>query len=269
MYVLIETWHQQAALIGQQIKSCWTMACLLFKSYCALCPNVYSFLVSYKVSLSSRWCLTQCWFWTLDDVWILKLLVDICSFHVYVYNFKSINTLPEFKPVKHYICKYIFQKLSFWFESFPEVFKYWMWNADNLRQLHKLSGVIITGFRWVYNLHSYVILSSQRSLPLSLKFRGNPISKYQWLNVFWRTSSLTLSRKHGIFTPLSCLSAASTSQISQNRHGAHRRRRAATSRPERVWPEGVIPYVISGNFSGMEQFLKMKIAATLWFKFTL
>ncbi|CAG01622.1 unnamed protein product, partial [Tetraodon nigroviridis] len=33
--------------------------------------------------------------------------------------------------------------------------------------------------------------------------------------------------------------------------GSHRRKRAATSRPERVWPEGVIPYVISGNFSGM------------------
>lgn len=29
-----------------------------------------------------------------------------------------------------------------------------------------------------------------------------------------------------------------------------RSRRAATSRPERVWPDGVIPYVISGNFSG-------------------
>lgn len=29
-----------------------------------------------------------------------------------------------------------------------------------------------------------------------------------------------------------------------------RHRRAATSRPERVWPDGVIPYVISGNFSG-------------------
>lgn len=32
--------------------------------------------------------------------------------------------------------------------------------------------------------------------------------------------------------------------------GSRRRKRAATSRPERVWPEGVIPYVISGNFSG-------------------
>lgn len=29
-----------------------------------------------------------------------------------------------------------------------------------------------------------------------------------------------------------------------------RRRRAATSRRERMWPDGVIPYVISGNFTG-------------------
>lgn len=36
---------------------------------------------------------------------------------------------------------------------------------------------------------------------------------------------------------------------SRGRHRA-RSRRAATSRPERVWPDGVIPYVISGNFSG-------------------
>lgn len=35
--------------------------------------------------------------------------------------------------------------------------------------------------------------------------------------------------------------------------GSRRRKRAATSRPERVWPEGVIPYVISGNFSGKNQ----------------
>lgn len=29
-----------------------------------------------------------------------------------------------------------------------------------------------------------------------------------------------------------------------------RSRRAATSRPERVWPDGVIPFVIGGNFTG-------------------
>ncbi|XP_059213752.1 bone morphogenetic protein 1-like isoform X2 [Centropristis striata] len=33
----------------------------------------------------------------------------------------------------------------------------------------------------------------------------------------------------------------------------HRRRRAATSRPERVWPDGIIPYVISGNFTGSQR----------------
>ncbi|XP_076019983.1 bone morphogenetic protein 1-like isoform X2 [Genypterus blacodes] len=32
-----------------------------------------------------------------------------------------------------------------------------------------------------------------------------------------------------------------------------RRRRATTSRPERVWPDGVIPYLISGNFSGSQR----------------
>ncbi|KAM3874302.1 bone morphogenetic protein 1-like [Diretmus argenteus] len=32
-----------------------------------------------------------------------------------------------------------------------------------------------------------------------------------------------------------------------------RRRRAATFRPERVWPDGVIPYVISGNFTGSQR----------------
>uniref|UniRef100_A0A7N8WU55 Metalloendopeptidase n=1 Tax=Mastacembelus armatus TaxID=205130 RepID=A0A7N8WU55_9TELE len=40
---------------------------------------------------------------------------------------------------------------------------------------------------------------------------------------------------------------------SQNRQLSRRRKRAATSRPERVWPEGVIPYVISGNFSGSQR----------------
>ncbi|KAG9354733.1 hypothetical protein JZ751_001446 [Albula glossodonta] len=50
-------------------------------------------------------------------------------------------------------------------------------------------------------------------------------------------------------------SANETGQSSmvQNRQGLRRRKRAATSRPERVWPEGVIPYVISGNFSGSQR----------------
>uniref|UniRef100_A0A669F2C2 Metalloendopeptidase n=1 Tax=Oreochromis niloticus TaxID=8128 RepID=A0A669F2C2_ORENI len=44
-----------------------------------------------------------------------------------------------------------------------------------------------------------------------------------------------------------------TGSNSQNRQGARRRKRAATSRPERIWPDGVIPYVISGNFSGSQR----------------
>ncbi|XP_029370992.1 bone morphogenetic protein 1-like isoform X2 [Echeneis naucrates] len=38
-----------------------------------------------------------------------------------------------------------------------------------------------------------------------------------------------------------------------DKQSLHRLRRAATSRPERVWPDGIIPYVISGNFSGSQR----------------
>ncbi|XP_032144356.1 bone morphogenetic protein 1 isoform X4 [Sapajus apella] len=34
---------------------------------------------------------------------------------------------------------------------------------------------------------------------------------------------------------------------------SRRSRRAATSRPERVWPDGVIPFVIGGNFTGSQR----------------
>ncbi|XP_036972907.1 bone morphogenetic protein 1-like isoform X3 [Acanthopagrus latus] len=38
-----------------------------------------------------------------------------------------------------------------------------------------------------------------------------------------------------------------------DRQTLRRWRRAATSRPERVWPDGIIPYVISGNFTGSQR----------------
>ncbi|XP_034566354.1 bone morphogenetic protein 1-like isoform X2 [Notolabrus celidotus] len=44
-----------------------------------------------------------------------------------------------------------------------------------------------------------------------------------------------------------------SSQRVADRRSLRRLRRAATSRPERVWPEGIIPYVISGNFSGSQR----------------
>ncbi|KAL7981378.1 hypothetical protein Chor_002274 [Crotalus horridus] len=46
-----------------------------------------------------------------------------------------------------------------------------------------------------------------------------------------------------------------------------RSRRAATSRPERIWPDGVIPYVISGNFSGIQRAI-FRQAMRHWEKYT-
>ncbi|XP_056099916.1 bone morphogenetic protein 1b isoform X4 [Rhinichthys klamathensis goyatoka] len=46
-----------------------------------------------------------------------------------------------------------------------------------------------------------------------------------------------------------------------------RKRRAATARPERVWPDGIIPYIISGNFSGSQRAI-FKQAMRHWEKHT-
>uniref|UniRef100_A0A8C1IE97 Metalloendopeptidase n=1 Tax=Cyprinus carpio TaxID=7962 RepID=A0A8C1IE97_CYPCA len=46
-----------------------------------------------------------------------------------------------------------------------------------------------------------------------------------------------------------------------------RRRRAATARPERVWPDGIIPYIISSNFSGSQRAI-FKQAMRHWEKHT-
>eukprot|EP00064_Thunnus_orientalis_P008995 superscaffoldBa00001110_g9018 len=46
------------------------------------------------------------------------------------------------------------------------------------------------------------------------------------------------------------------SKRAADRHTLHRWRRAATSRPERVWPDGIIPYMISGNFSGCQTLIQ-------------
>uniref|UniRef100_A0A8C2GGB7 Metalloendopeptidase n=1 Tax=Cyprinus carpio TaxID=7962 RepID=A0A8C2GGB7_CYPCA len=44
-------------------------------------------------------------------------------------------------------------------------------------------------------------------------------------------------------------------------------RRAATARPERVWPDGIIPYIISSNFSGSQRAI-FKQAMRHWEKHT-
>ncbi|XP_042200474.1 bone morphogenetic protein 1-like isoform X2 [Callorhinchus milii] len=48
-------------------------------------------------------------------------------------------------------------------------------------------------------------------------------------------------------------SGQSTAGVALKGGGRSRNRRASTSRPERVWPEGVIPYVIGGNFTGAQR----------------
>eukprot|EP00062_Callorhinchus_milii_P025872 gi/632987335/ref/XP_007910735.1/ PREDICTED: bone morphogenetic protein 1-like [Callorhinchus milii] len=53
----------------------------------------------------------------------------------------------------------------------------------------------------------------------------------------------------------------------RTRTPAPRGRRAATSRPERVWPGGVIPYVIGGNFTGTQRAI-FKQAMRHWEKHT-
>ena len=58
----------------------------------------------------------------------------------------------------------------------------------------------------------------------------------------------------------SSIAESSEGGMDAGRQGVRRRKRAATSRPERVWPDGVIPYVISGNFSGE---FRVKLAVKL------
>ncbi|KAM9793845.1 bone morphogenetic protein 1-like isoform 3-T3 [Syngnathus typhle] len=48
-------------------------------------------------------------------------------------------------------------------------------------------------------------------------------------------------------------SAASVKRSYRQHNNRRRRRRAATSRSERIWPDGIIPYVISGNFTGSQR----------------
>ncbi|XP_066549187.1 tolloid-like protein 2 isoform X1 [Amia ocellicauda] len=52
-----------------------------------------------------------------------------------------------------------------------------------------------------------------------------------------------------------------------NNEALSRTRRAATSRQERIWPGGVIPYVIGGNFTGTQRAI-FKQAMRHWEKFT-
>uniref|UniRef100_A0A672RLF0 Metalloendopeptidase n=1 Tax=Sinocyclocheilus grahami TaxID=75366 RepID=A0A672RLF0_SINGR len=70
-----------------------------------------------------------------------------------------------------------------------------------------------------------------------------------------KCACLSRKKKHAVLKMLKPIriSGSLSNETNTNNTASHRRKRAATSRPERVWPEGVIPYVISGNFSGSQR----------------
>ncbi|KAG8435188.1 hypothetical protein GDO86_013215 [Hymenochirus boettgeri] len=61
--------------------------------------------------------------------------------------------------------------------------------------------------------------------------------------------------------------SSETNRTWQTHQFNERVRRAATSRAERIWPEGVIPYVIGGNFTGTQRAI-FKQAMRHWEKHT-
>uniref|UniRef100_A0A8C3RUI7 Peptidase M12A domain-containing protein n=1 Tax=Chelydra serpentina TaxID=8475 RepID=A0A8C3RUI7_CHESE len=77
----------------------------------------------------------------------------------------------------------------------------------------------------------------------------------QLVDLKHRTTEKTAANTSGIRTNSTSLKSRRPQKKRQWRQGQERsrRRRAATSRHERVWPDGVIPYVISGNFSGSQR----------------
>ncbi|XP_059958484.1 bone morphogenetic protein 1 isoform X1 [Mesoplodon densirostris] len=70
-----------------------------------------------------------------------------------------------------------------------------------------------------------------------------------------RATSRSSINAAGNSSTLNCQSTSGQPQ--RKSHGRwrsrSRSRRAATSRPERVWPDGVIPFVIGGNFTGSQR----------------
>uniref|UniRef100_A0A8C9DGP2 Metalloendopeptidase n=1 Tax=Prolemur simus TaxID=1328070 RepID=A0A8C9DGP2_PROSS len=70
-----------------------------------------------------------------------------------------------------------------------------------------------------------------------------------------RSARRSPSKAAGNSSSLSCLGASGqpARETCGRWRGRSRSRRAATSRPERVWPDGVIPFVIGGNFTGSQR----------------
>ncbi|XP_069800553.1 bone morphogenetic protein 1 [Dendropsophus ebraccatus] len=72
------------------------------------------------------------------------------------------------------------------------------------------------------------------------------------LKVNLRVSSRNRTRS-SVSTPARNSSSSRTGRRARTDRRVSRGRRAATSRPERVWPHGIIPFVVNGNFTGSQK----------------
>ncbi|XP_044134960.1 bone morphogenetic protein 1 [Bufo gargarizans] len=72
------------------------------------------------------------------------------------------------------------------------------------------------------------------------------------LKVDLRVSSRNRTRS-SVSPPARNSSASRTGRRARTDRRVSRGRRAATSRPERVWPHGIIPFVVNGNFTGSQK----------------
>ncbi|XP_075714976.1 bone morphogenetic protein 1 [Rhinoderma darwinii] len=72
------------------------------------------------------------------------------------------------------------------------------------------------------------------------------------LRIDLRVSSRNRTRS-SVFTPPRNSSSPRTGRRARTDRRVSRGRRAATSRPERIWPHGIIPFVVNGNFTGSQK----------------
>ncbi|KAG8574151.1 hypothetical protein GDO81_009072 [Engystomops pustulosus] len=73
------------------------------------------------------------------------------------------------------------------------------------------------------------------------------------LKVNLRVSSRNRTRSSSVPPPARNSSTSRTGRRARTDRRVSRGRRAATSRPERVWPHGIIPFVVNGNFTGSQK----------------
>lgn len=73
-----------------------------------------------------------------------------------------------------------------------------------------------------------------------------------YLKVDLRMSSRNRTRSSSV-SPARNSSSSRTGRRARTDRRVSRGRRAATSRPERVWPHGIIPFVVNGNFTGSQK----------------